>query len=341
MFLQFLARLPVDVLILRPNLSRECCLKDELLYEISYLDKSLNVEKFPTDNTAIRVGTVAYHAERELDTLMYQDSGMYRDRQYNKAVSLSLQTMYEEIDILWREELRFRPNFSTMGDTVTMPVIFAKVCGIKDGNVDNYWVSIKRLITEESYIISNIPFINSVGSNPIKAVSAEFLKNGKLQRQKIKSSPHYQYGFLQPETQDYILDKLQMLIDNKIIQGTFQNGMEYNIVAVVLNMKREILRLIQNFDFTKRNPKLIYLYMNENNVTVEDAIITAFLNLIGFDVVFFVPTGYQCVEKYYQKPILSEHQCGEYRYDLRLPDFRKISTKTHIPWHKKLFKRGT
>ena len=80
--------------------------------------------------------------------------------------------------------------------------------------------------------------------------------------------------------------------------------------------------------------------MNENTVTIEDAIITAFLNLIGFDVVFFVPTGYQCVEKFYKKPILSEHQCGEYRYDLRLPDFRKISTKEHIPWHKRLFKRG-
>ncbi len=339
LFLQFLARLPVDVLILRPNLSRECYLKDELLYEVHF-DNSLNVEKFPTDNTAIRVGTVAYHAERELDTLMYQDSGMYRDRQYSKAVSLTLETMYEEIDILWKEELKFRPNFATVGDTVTMPVIFAKICGVKDGNVDNYWVTIKRLITEECYIISNVPFINSRGDNPMKAVATECLKNGRLQKQKIKSNPNYRYGFLQPDTQDYILDKLQMLIDNNVIQGTFENGMEYNIVAVVLNMRREILRLIQNFDFTKKNPKLIYLYMNENTVTIEDAIITAFLNLIGFDVVFFVPTGYQCVEKFYKKPILSEHQCGEYRYDLRLPDFRKISTKEHIPWHKRLFKRG-
>ena len=339
LLMKFLSRLPVDVLILKPDLSRECCLKDNLLYDIHY-ESSLNMDKFPTDNTAIRVGTAAYHAERELDTLMYQDSGMYRDRQYSKAVSLTLETMYEEIDILWKEELKFRPNFATVGDTVTMPVIFAKVCGVKDGNVDNYWVTIKRLITEECYIISNVPFINPRGENPMRAVAAECLRNGKLQKQKIKASPNYQYGFLQPHTQDYILDKLQMLIDNNVIKGTFENGMEYNIVAVVLNMRRELLRLIQNFDFTKKNPKLIYLHMNESNVTVEDAIITAFLNLIGFDVVFFVPTGYQCVEQYYKKPILSEHQCGEYRYDLRLPDFRKISTKEHIPWHKRLFKRG-
>ncbi len=339
LFLKFLARLPVDVLILRPNLSRECCLKDNLLYDIHF-DSSLNMDKFPTDNTAIRVGTAAYHAERELDTLMYQDSGMYRDRQYNKAVSLTLETMYEEIDILWKEELKYRPNFSTMGDTVTMPVIFAKICGVKDNNVDSYWVTIKRLITEECYIVSNVPFINPRGENPMRVVATECLRNGKLQRQKIKAHPNYQYGFLQPETQDYILDKLQMLIDNNVIKGTFENGMEYNIVAVVLNMRRELLRLIQNFDFTKKNPKLIYLHMNENSVTIEDAILAAFLNLLGFDVVFFVPTGYQCVEQYYKKPILSEHQCGEYRYDLRLPDFRKISTKEHIPWHKRLFKRG-
>lgn len=340
LFLRFLSRLPVDVLILKPDLNDVCCVKDKLLYEINH-DASLTVDKFPTDSTEIRVGTAAYHAERELDNLMYRDSGMYRDRQYSRAAVITLQTMYEEIEILWNEELKYRPNFTIVNDTVNMPVIFAKVSGVKNGDINHYWSGIKKLMTSDTYFISNVPFINAGGANPIKASAAEFFRNGRIQKERIKSHRAYQYGFLKSEIQDYILDKLQILIDQRLIQGTFQNGMEYNIIAVVLNMKKEIVRMIQNFDFTKKNPKLIYLYTSEASVTVEDAILTAFLNLIGFDVVFFVPTGYQCVEKYFNKDILIEHQCGEYMYDLRIPDFRKVSTNDHVPWHKKLFKRGS
>ncbi len=55
--------------------------------------------------------------------------------------------------------------------------------------------------------------------------------------------------------QDYMLDKLQQLIDLKLIRGTFQNGTEYTIVATVLNLEKNIVRLIQKMDFTKLAPK--------------------------------------------------------------------------------------
>lgn len=31
--------------------------------------------------------------------------------------------MYEEIPILWDQEMKYRPSFSAAGDTVTLPVI--------------------------------------------------------------------------------------------------------------------------------------------------------------------------------------------------------------------------
>ena len=158
MFLKFLARLPIDVLILNPNLNTKCCLEDRQLYEINY-ENSLVVDSFPRENADIRMGTAAYHAERELDTIMYQDSGMYRNRQYQKAVSVTLQTMYEEISILWDQEVKYRPNFSTIDSVVNVPVIFSKVSGVKDGQIPQYWTGIKNLITEDTFVIKNAPFI--------------------------------------------------------------------------------------------------------------------------------------------------------------------------------------
>ena len=141
--------------------------------------------------------------------------------------------------------------------------------------------------------------------------------------------------------QEYLLDKLQLLIEQKIIKGTFETGVEYTIISTVLNLDKEILRMIQKFDFTKKNPKLIYIITGETILSLEDSIYAAFLNLVGFDIVFFVPTGYQCVEKFFNGNIIEEHQIGEYVYDLQVPSFDKIiPVKSYTTWRDRIFKRG-
>lgn len=344
LFLKLLSRLPLDVLVFVPDLSETCYLSDSKLYDINY-DHSLQLTQYPRDSVGMQMATAAYTAERELDSIMYNDTGIYRNRQYGKATAVTLKTSFEEIDILWDQELKYRTGFSTTSESVTIPAIFAKVCGVKDGNVQKYWSDMKRMFTPETYVVGNIPFVNVQQFNPMRQFVAEFFKNGKLQYNAIKSHRAYQYSYLREETQDYILGKLQMLIDSKIIRGTFETGMEYNIVSLILNMDKEILRLIQNFDFTKKNPKLIYIYTTEAPIPIEDSIMLAFLNLIGFDIVIFVPTGYQSVEKNFTKQIIEEHQLGNYVYDLRVPDFRRVVATKDEPqagsWRRKFFKRGS
>lgn len=338
-FLRYLSRLPVDVVILVPDLNRKCCLQAEHLYELHF-DDSLQVKRFPRESADLQLSTAAYHAERELDTIMYQDTGMYRNQQYQKGVSATLQSIYEEIAILWDQELKYRPNFDVTDSVVTMPVIYAKVSGVKEGQVQPYWVGIKKLLTPEALLIKGAPYLRPEDPNPVKAYATGFLKNGKLQRAKIKAHSCYTYGVLRDEVQEHILDKLQLLLDRRIIKGIYENGTEYTAIATILNMNRDILRMLQKFDFTKKNPKIVYINTSEAVLTLEDSILMAFLNLAGFDIVFYVPTGYQCVERYFNSIGMEEHQIGEYVYDLRIPDFDTISNKPRQSWREKLFKRG-
>lgn len=338
LFISFLAKLPIDVLILCPNLNTKCCLEDKFLYEENY-SETLAVDKYPEDNSHVRMGTMAYHAERDLDTIMYQDSGMYRNRQYGKANAISLQTMYEEIKILWDQELKYRPGFSTVNNVVNIPVIFAKVSGVKDGLIAKYWESVRELVTPDTFIIKKAPYIQQTDANPMKEYVAEFYKNGRLQTEKIKNHPKYAYGILRDDIQELIFDKLRALIEQKLIKNTGINGTEYVIIAQVLNLPKEIIRMIQNFDFTKKNPKLIYINTAETVISLEDSILTAFLNLIGFDIIFFVPTGYQSVERYFNGNIIEEHQIGEYKYDMQVPNLSVSSSGRRMTWREKLFGR--
>ena len=323
LFLRLLAKLPVDVLVLLPDLNAPCVLKDPALLDL-HKEHSLPMTDFPVEPSQMRVRTAAYQAEREMDSILYQNTGLYRARQHQKAEAVTLQTMYEEIGLLWDQELKYRPGFAAEGDTVTVPVLLEKICGIKDGPILPYWLEIKKLVTPETTLVTKLPWQTGLEANPMKPYATQFLRQGRLQREKIKQHKDYPYGILRPEIQDYLLDKLQVLLDEKLIAGTYQNGTEYTIVSTILGLPKDLLRRIQNFDFTKKNPKLIIISTTEETLSQEDSILVAFLNLVGFDILFFVPTGYQSIEKYFQKPFANEHQLGPYRYDLQVPDFRTL-----------------
>ena len=338
LFMKFLARVPSDVLILNPDRNEQIIFEDSLLYEINY-DTSMVLKRFPEQNAQLHIGTAAYHAERELDTLMYNDSVIFRDQQFAQANTISLQTMDREIKLLWNTEIKYRPNFSTVDGVVNLPVIFSKISGVKDQKTEDYWISIKQLMTPETVVIDHPPFFTSTSPNPIKMYAAEFFKNGKLQRRKIKTHPAYPYGFLREEMQDYILDKLETMIEQRLIRGTFENGTEYTIISVALNLPKQVTRLIQNFDFTKKNPKMIYINTSEVLITLEDSIYTAFLNLLGFDVLFFIPTGYN-MDNHFNQKLMEEHQAGNYMYDLQIPDWNTISLTVRTSWRDRIFRKG-
>ena len=86
-------------------------------------------------------------------------------------------------------------------------------------------------MTENTIVVDRPPVMTSTSPNPIKMYAAEFFRNGKLQKHKIRNHPAYQYGFLREEMQEYILDKLERMIDQKLIRGTFENGTEYTVIS--------------------------------------------------------------------------------------------------------------
>lgn len=332
-FLRLLARLPVDVAVLQPDLNGGSCLQDASLLELRR-EESLSLDAFPVEAGQIRVSTAAYQAERDLDGTLYQDTGLYRSQQYAKAETVTLRSMYEEIALLWDQEVKYRPTFQVVDGVVTVPVLLEKVCGVKDGDVQRYWLDIKKLLTPDTLLLYSLPWLDPRRPpDPMRACATQFLRDGRLLKDRIKNHKDYPFGILRPEMQDHLLDKLQLLLDRRLIAGTYQNGTEYTIISTVLtlHLNKELLRLIQRFDFTKKNPKLVVLCTTEAVLSLEDSILFAFLNLVGFDILFFVPTGYQCIERHFQHPFANEQQIGEYLYDLRPPNFAALPDRERNP----------
>ncbi len=336
LFFNLISQLPIDIIIINPESNQVQGIKNSLFYAQNY-ENTLQRKKFPDDLNNIQFGTVAYHAEQDLNTIMYQDTGVYKNQQFKGAVPIPLQIIYEEIAILWNQEAKYRPNFEVFDDKVMVPTIFSKVSGVQ-GSVDEYWEKMCELVSDDVFIIKEFPYANTI-PNSFKDKSYMFLQHGKLEINKIKNHTTYPFAFIRESMQDYMLQKLQEMLDSKIIAGTGTNGIENLIVSTVLNMDMKLLRLIQKYDFTKGIPKVLVIHTQESNCSQEDGILLAYLNMIGFDIAMFVPTGYTSIERFYTRPMFVEHQVGEYMYDLQIPNFEYLKRKRD-GFASKLFRRG-
>lgn len=355
-FFELFSQFPVDVVIINPAKIIDNITSSVL--EFSY-DNTLEINKFPTERIEASYSTTAYNAENDLTSMLYQNTGLYRDRQYKKAESVILKTMYEEIEILWNEDISLRQGFSTDDDKVIIPAIFAKVCGVKDGNKKAYIKSIEKLVTDNEnvlYIKNHFPYSFSVQDNqngfasgfhgrvhnPVLGYAmssmigntsgrtmavnmASVMSNGKIDIEKIKQHECFKYNYLRDETIFFMVDKLQRMLESRIVDGIGTNGNENILLNIFFNLPKDILTMIQKFDFTKINPKIVYVNSGEDILTLEDTILIQYLSFLGFDIVMFIPTGYNTVEKYFNKKLFTEYQIGEYMYDLPVDIKKKKS----------------
>ncbi len=329
-FLNMLSRMPVDVVLLSPDLKMleifaRMGEKDRGMEE--RLGHSSPLLPFPKSEPKVKMATTAYNAERELDQLLYTGTGLFRNRQFTRSNPVTLKTTYDEIKILWKEEAKYRPGFEAEAGRVVVPNIFAKICGVPEGDEQGYFRTIESMLTEKTILIKKIPFITAESFNSIRPFVYKFFENGEICPEEIKKHKEYKYDFLSEDIQDYILEKLQQMIDLKWIEADTM-GIEYAILATILNLDKNTLRLIQQFDFTRDIPKLMVIDVDEAMFSLEDCIYLLFLNLVGFDIVIFTPTGYRNLEKYVKEDAFEQYQIGQYLFNLTVPLLKARTQQT-------------
>lgn len=337
-----LADIGVDVLAVSSDTAADAVFASHPLAGKSRLvplPQSMPLPPFPEREVKVRVATVAYNASRQLDELLYTDTELFRNRQFARSKPVTLKTTYEEIGILWHEEAKYRPSFSVEGQTVTVPNIFAKVCGVADGNVAAYWDTIRSMVTPETIVFTRVPLLPEHRMNAIRPYVDQFIRGGRINPSLIKKHSEYQYDYLNDDTQDYMLEKMQELLDLQWIE-TEEPGLPCKILATLLGLDGYLLRLIQNFDFTKKVPKLIIVDVDEKMFTLDDCILVSYFNLIGFDIVVFTPTGYRNLEKYIKRDVYELYNIGPYSYNLTIPNLREKQSGGAGGLFGKLFGKG-
>lgn len=342
LFLHFMSRCGFDVIYITPNKNNF-----DLTYaknlngrmQLFQLPQSKESGCYPTKAVKVKVATVAYSAERDLDTMLYGgDTGIYRNFQFPNSQSVTLKTTFEEIEILWKQEARFRQGFSTAGNLVSIPNIFAKISGVEDGNMDKYWDDVRSKLTPETVLIVKDKSVQQQENAVDLAAYRQFYRNGEIDAERLKASTLNRFSYLPDRIQDMLLYKLQETVSSGFIKLTGDNLM-CAVMHFGLNLDKELTKIIQQFDFTRTIPKIIYIDTIEDPFSLGECIRTVLCSLIGFDVLIYTPTGYKNIESYVTNDAFEEHTLNQYMYNTEVPKFKIPSEEKNSGFFGKLFGR--
>ena len=280
-----------------------------------------NIKPFPEKLVRAKVATTAYNASKDLDHILYNDGCMFRDRHYSYCNTATLKTTYEEINLIWNAEAKYRPGFASDEHTVTVPNIFAKLNGVPNGDAPKYWKEVQNMITPNSVLYRLTPFFKPIyGINDFTG----YFNGTRLDLASIKKNPNInKYAHLPDSVQDLIFQKMQDIIDSKYLKLPYPDVMHLTIKVGTM-LPNDVLQLIQNYDFTKEVPKVVITHTNKTPFTAYECILLLLLNFIGFDILIYTPTGYKNIDAFIDIKAFEEYSIGEYIYDIVPPHSLKV-----------------
>ncbi len=344
-FLHFMSRLGIDVLYICSNTSGLAELKRNNLegrMQIFELPCSVPVTPYPDKPVRAKLATVAYNASKELNNILYNNDTIFRDFQFSDMQSITLKTTYEEIDVLWHQPAKYRTGFEVNGDKVTVPNIFAKISGVKDGSLNAYWDSVRWKLSPDTRVIIKSPSYKKYAESQL-GIFNQYYRGEQILTEQLKASPLNKYGHLSDSLQTLIFSKMQEAVDSGFLKIAPDELLPL-VIYVGMNLDREILRLLQKFDFTKDIPKLIIIDVIEDTFSKIECIQLVLYSLLGFDILICTPTGYRDIETFVSEAAFETHTMNEFEYNVHIP---KLKIPDSIPEPKdsgglfgRLFKKG-
>ena len=276
----------------------------------------------------------------DLEEQLFTNTGVFKPwqlRNYN-PVSVSLKSTIIDLDTNWNEPARVRQGFKVENNNVYIPNFFQQIDGIY-ANTNEYCKLVKKCaFGKNTLLIKNngIDLFNSYDEQNKYYLTFHKLNTGAFNIDGIKQIPLYPLHSYKIETQNLILNKInECILDPKLFTTALDKVTILDFIMVILNMKQDIIKLIDSFDFAEYIPKIVVFLDNETQLSTECLWILAFLQKLSFDIVIFNPSGLFDIRSVINETKIDSIRLEEINYNFHFED---VNTSTKKGIFNKFFK---
>ncbi|MGL6174695.1 MAG: YceG family protein [Cellulosilyticaceae bacterium] len=264
------------------------------------------------------VETVTKQIEREVQEELFAGIGVYKPWQFRKGYTKAVlyNTTLDEIFSYWNEPSRLREGFRVDGDVVQVPCFFYKI----DGEyVDKlaYQKLVKYCVESPCTVFLNHGDLSDTQQLTDDIYQLMFcqLSDGTFDIEEIKKISLYRFGKYSTEVQNFILNKFNEVIKKEDLFGyKLEKESTLKFLVEVLHLNDEIVKSINNFDFTGNIPKLVIYLNNEEDISDKMVRLMGYLHHIGMDIVIFNPSGMFNINKVLQEGVVNVVRLDQMAY---------------------------
>lgn len=329
-FLMMLHLMAFDVLFLNPL--REEMWDVETL-GISSVHKNMQIVPIETLEAKIRNAdvidceeSITLQYEREVEDMM-AGTGAYRPWQFRDGDVKPIFTRLSIHDIgaMWGEPARVRNGFKVSGKTVTVPNIFFEIDGMES---QEEYADLIQLCTSQpnTYVLKNgaKELVQGTISNEQK-LQFSFCMNfdGTINIKEVQKLPFYEWDRYRDSLEELILRKVNVLFSDKMFKKELNQQDKFDILADVLSINPQIIRMADGFDYTGAVPKLVVFLENDDYIEDRMLYIIGFIWQLGFDIMIFCPSGLVSIDSVFE---LNRFNCVRLEnmvYDMTLEKAKK------------------
>lgn len=332
-FLMMLHLMTFDVIYINP-------LRDEIWDEvdtlpISEVHKNSQIvpietlsEKIKNAHVIEREESITLQLEREIENELLTNTGVYRAWQYRDGNVKPLFIKSTIIDLLnnYPEPSRVRSGFKVEGKIVTVPNYFFQIDG-EYNDFNEYHQLVNTCISTPNTLV-----LTDRGESliPKKLSQEEKLQltfctfsDGTFDINEIKKLPFYEWDKYRDALEDFILNKINDLFRDKLYKKNLSQNDKFNIVANILTMSPNIIKMADNFDYTDKIPKLVIYLEKEDFIEDEILYLLGFINELGFDIIIFSPAGLISIDSVFDTNRFNSIRLDNMTYDRTLDSIKK------------------
>ena len=118
------------------------------------------------------------------------------------------------------------------------------------------------------------------------------LSDGTFDIEEIKKLDLYRFSKYSNEVQNFLLNKFNEVIKrNDLYEKDIDKDNSLKLLVLVLALNEDIVRLVDNFDFVDRVPKIVIYLNNEDCISENMIMLLGYIHNIGIDIIIFNPSG--------------------------------------------------
>lgn len=280
--------------------------------------------------------SVTLDLQNQMTQQLFTGTGVFRPWQFKEngtTKSLFFNSTIIDINQNWNEEAKVRSGFKVEGNVVNIPNFLWEIEGEYD-DMNKYAELVNLLKNSKNKIFTTgkesdklFDFQQGINENRLKLV---FTQNSDLSFniEKVKELPFYQYSSYNDSTENFILNKVNETIkDITLLQNGWTKDSILDFMMTCLSLSKEVIRVIDNFDYTSHIPKLIYFLEKDESLNVNNAHLIALFHKMGADVIVLSPSGMSDLSGFIKRDRYNTERLDKVVYDRELSQVKESKAK--------------